>query len=74
MRSCATNYALACGADDCRHCHPENYVGGRYMEPDATEEEWDAALAAEHYAMWGEEECGIFPRDRDDYEEHNDER
>lgn len=22
-----------CGADDCPACHPENFQGGRYIEP-----------------------------------------
>ena len=25
---CGTAYAMACGAIDCRHCHPENFHNG----------------------------------------------
>ena len=32
-----------CGADDCKRCHGENFIGDTYIPPDATEEVYDEA-------------------------------
>jgi hypothetical protein len=35
--NCGSNYAMACGADDCKRCHPENFVNGHYITNDPDE-------------------------------------